>query len=363
MSGPPSSTSWLTAPSPSFDFFLFSLLAGAVISLGFLLDAPAFLLLGALLAPMLSPAIGVSLGTVIGSVRFFIRSLVGLLVGSLLVSLVGALAGYAARPWLPLPLTQAHLHSQLSWTNFLVLAAGAVLTCASIVHDDRNSSLASVALAYELYLPLAIAGFGLTSGIPHLWPDGLVVFAVHLAWGALLGAVTLAIMGFRPLTLFGYTLGAAVTLLGVILLIGISGAGAAFGAQLALPTAVPTATFTVTPTLTPTLTPIPPTSTLTPTSTPVPPTATLAPSNTPSPTATPVLALIRASTGGGAFVRSEPGGKIIGSLVNDTLMKILPDFVELEGTTWVHVISPDGMEGWMDQRVLVTATPAPNWQP
>jgi SH3-like domain-containing protein len=42
-------------------------------------------------------------------------------------------------------------------------------------------------------------------------------------------------------------------------------------------------------------------------------------------------------------------------------MKILPDSVESNGTVWVHVVAPDGTEGWMDQRVLVTATPAPNW--
>jgi hypothetical protein len=40
----------------------------------------------------------------------------------------------------------------------------------------------SVAIAYELYLPLAAAGFGLSSRIQNLWPDGLVIFTVYLAW-------------------------------------------------------------------------------------------------------------------------------------------------------------------------------------
>lgn len=344
--------------SPSFDFFLFSLFSGGIISIGFVLDSPALLVLGAVLAPVMAPAIGVSLGTVVGSVRVFLRSLVGLVIGAILVVLAGALAGVVARAWLPLSLSQAHSHSQLLWTDFLVLAAGAILTSAGLARSKINPLLPSVALAYELYLPLAAAGFGLGSGVPHLWPDGLVVFVVHLAWGALLGALTLAILGFRPLTLFGYTLGGAVTLVGIILLIGISGAGAAFGAQIAMPTAVPSSTPTITLTVTPTLTPVPPTITPTLTKTP---TSTITPTITPSLTPTPILALIQAEDGLGALIRAEPGGQVIGSLVNNTLMQILPETVETETGIWVRVIAPDGTEGWMLQSLLQIATPAPDW--
>jgi hypothetical protein len=345
--------------SPSFDFFLFSLLAGVVLGIGLLVDSPALLVLGAVLAPLMAPAIGVSLGTVIGSVRYFLRSLAGLLIAGLLVLLAGTAAGFASQYWLPSDLTLAHLNAQLSWLNFLVLAVGAILTAASVADSKHRPALPSVALAYELYLPLAVAGFGLGSGVPDLWPDGLLVFAVHLAWGSLLGALTLAVMGFRPLTLFGYTLGGAVTLVGIILLIGISSTGAAFGAQIAIPTAVPTDTPTITPSLTPTLTPVPPTATLTPTSTTTP---TMTPTSTLSPTPTPVLALVQASTGGGAFIRNQPAGEIITIVANGSLMQVLPETVEEDGVTWVHVISPDGVEGWMVQGLLVTATPAPNWE-
>jgi hypothetical protein len=345
--------------SPSFDFFLFSLLAGAVLSIGLLLNSPAILVLGAVLAPLMAPAVGVSLGTVIGSVRFFVRSLAGLLIGSLLVFLVGVLAGYAIRPWLPVDFSQAHLQAQLSWPNFLVLAVGAILTCASIVHLEGHPGAPSVALAYGLYIPLVVAGIGLGCGEPHLWPDGLVVYAIYLAWGSLLGAATLAIMGFRPLTLFGYTLGAAVALTGVILLIGISGAGAAVGGQVALPTPIPSDTPTVTATLTVTPSPVPPTFTPTPTvtTTPVPPTLTS--TTTPSPAPTPMLALVKARDG--ALLRETPGGKIIRGYIYNTLIKVFPEVVVQDGRTWVRVQTPDGTIGWMDQAVLVTATPAPNW--
>jgi hypothetical protein len=344
--------------SPSFDFFLFSLAAGILFGIGLLLDAPALLVLGAVLAPLMAPVVGISLGTVTGSISHFFRSLTGLIIGCVLVFAAGAGIGLITSFWVPKQLSQAHLLAQLSWTNFVVLALGAIFTAASMLHDDHNPALPSVALAYELYLPLAVAGFGLISGAPHLWPDGLVVFTVHLAWGALLGAVTLAVLGFRPLTLFGYTLGGAVTLLGIILLIGISGAGAAFGGQVALPTSSPTATLTITPTLTRTPTPIPPTTTPTPTST-ITPTTTPTLTLTPSPT--PMYALVAASGDNGAVLRAEPGGKVLRSYFNGTLMQVLPEIVQENGISWVHVLAPDGLEGWMVQGLLATATPAPNW--
>lgn len=350
--------------SPTFDFFLFSLLSGLVLSLGFLLDTSALILLGALVAPFMAPAVGISFGTVTGSVRSFAQSFIGLLIGSLEVFAAGFLVGLITLVWNPSHLSQAHLHAQISWPNFIVLAVGTILTAAAMVHRERIASIYSVALAYQLYIPLAIAGFGLSSGVPNLFPDGLVIFALHLSWAALLGALTFAILGFRPLTLFGYTLGAAVTLIGIIVVIGISGAGAILGARVGLPTPIPTSTPTLTPippTLTPTLTPVPPSPT--PTSTV---TATITPQPTPtlSPTPTPVYAYINATTGNppGAKIRTEPGGTVIRSYLNNTLVIVYPDTVEQGGLIWAHVkIVEDNTEGWILQSLLLVATPAPLW--
>jgi uncharacterized membrane protein len=351
--------------SPSFDFFLFSLLAGAVIAGGFLLDSQPLLVMGAILSPLMAPVIGIALGTVVGSVRFFFRSAIGLLVGSLLVFLVGVLAGYASSPWSPLDLSQAHLNAQLSWATFLLVALGAGLTSAAMVRSEKSAALPSVALAYGLYLPISAAGIGVGSGEPFLFPDGLVVFAQYLSWAILLAALTFVILGFRPLTLFGYTVGAVVLLLGIVILVGITGAGASFGAQIALPTLIPTATPTQTLTMTPSLTPVPPTSTPTVTLTPVPPTLTSTPTRTVTPTATPIVALVNAAEGGGAHLREEPGfqSPSVALLPNGTPVQVMPeDPVEEGGGIWIHVRTLPGADGWILQILLVTATPAPTWE-
>jgi hypothetical protein len=233
-----------------------------------------------------------------------------------------------------------------------------------MVQSERKPVLPSIALVYELYIPLTLAGMGITSGIPDLWPDGAVVFAVYLSWAVLLGALTMALLGFRPLSPFGYTLSGAIVLIGVILLIGISGAGAAIGGQMGMPTPVPTLTYTPTPvppTATHTLTPVPPTATLTPTITP---TLTQTPTTTQFFTPTPVYAFINAASGDppGAKIRSEPGGTVIRTYLNNTLVQILPGPVELDGLVWVNVIViEDGTQGWILQSLLLAATPAPDF--
>jgi uncharacterized membrane protein len=355
--------------APSFDFFLFSLISGLVIGLGMALDAPAVLVVGAALAPLLAPVMGLALGTAAGSGKLFGRAVVGLAIGCGLAFAGGAGVGWLARnlpgltaslPFLPAlnPASPAAFsHAQLSWLNFAVLALSAVWMAAAIADPGRSAAPASVVLAYELYLPLAAGGFGLGGLTPHLFPDGLVVFTIHLAAAVLLAAITLALMGYRPLTLFGYTLTGALLLAGIVVVIGLSSAGAVITARFGLPTLIPTATFTPTPvppSATPTLTPIPPTATLTPTPTLTP---TLTPTVTPTPNPTPVYARINSAEGGGALVRKEPGGAAIGSLLNGAIVEITGPPVQQGDKTWLPVRAGN-LSGWID-RIILGPAPTP----
>lgn len=354
--------------SLSFEFYIYMFFAGFVIAAGILVDSIPLLVLGAVIAPGLRPLVGLSLGTVTGSVRFFFRSLFSFLIAAGLVFLIGFLVGSAKDAIPGVEFQPANLYTQLSWDHFLVLALGAIFTPIALKRDEKLAGVPSTALAFELLVPLSAAGFGLAANTPFFWPDGLVLFVIQLAWAVLLGAVTLAIFGFRPLTLFGYTLGGVFTLIGIILLVLFGGFGAAVGGQVAIPTQVPTETPTVTPSLTltstPTITttPVPPTSTLTPSITP---SITPSPSLTPSPSATPVYALVDAPEDlGGAILRAEAGfnEEFVTSVINGTLIEILTDApVVADNVNWYMVRLPDGQEGWMLESALLVATPVPNW--
>lgn len=348
--------------TPSFDFFLLSIIGGLALGIAILFDVQPLYVLAALACPFMAPVIGLSLASVFGSVRFFLRTLGGLITGSLLIFLLGVVTGLAAANWQGLEIELAEQYARFTWPDAVVLTAGAIFSTIQIFRKpEQRPHIPSVALAYELYLPVGIAGYGLATRTPGLWPDALIVFVVHLAWAALIGTAVFAILGLRPRTIFGYTLGSTLVLIAAAALVVASGYGTAVTTRVALPTYTPTVTQTSTATATLTVTP-----SLTPTQTAtVTPTKTLVPTNTPtltvSPEPTPFWAIIQASNDSGAVIRDAPNGAIIKSLLNGMLVEILPGYEETSagGANWVFVRAEDGTEGWIVRSLLNTSTPTP----
>ena len=367
---------------PSYEFFIFAAFSGAILGLGYLLDSQAFLLFGILMAPLMSPFVGMILASVNGSAKFFFKTLGAFILGSALVFITGALAGFAARIWLPLTLTQTFLHSRLWWTDLVILALGAILLTASFVRSEQKPFLPSVVVAYELFLPLNAAAFGLASGVGDIFSQGILVFAAHLAWAMLFGGLTLFFLGFRPHKFTGWLF--SLLMLAIFL---------ATLATLLLPgdTLESTAASQPTSTLVAEVvggrpdisasempsgqTPVPATSspqtapatnaTLSLSATPK---STTAPTSTATTTLTaeptPLYALISASRGGGAYLRREPGGPVILTLANDEIVQALEAPIEYDDKNWVHikvVRGNESYEGWIVQTVLKTATPSPDW--
>ncbi len=350
---------------PSFEFFLFAFLCGTILGAAYLLNAPALLLLGILLAPLLTPWVGLTLAAVTGSWRFFFLTLFGLLVADLLVFLTGALAGLAGRLWDNLPFYYARVHAQLWWPDLLVVALGAALLAISFVRSEQKPVLASVMLAYGLFLPVSSAGIGLGIGKAiggvTLWPNGLLVFLVHLALATLVGGIVLVVMRFKPMRASGYLLPVFLGLLSLVALVVLTGLvtfirdGITAARHMA-----PTPTTLVLPSATPSVFQ---------TSTPLPtsePSATF--SSTPTLQPTPAYAIITSPSGGGALLRTEPGsGTVITALNNGLLVQVLPEIESVGTVTWVRVRALNNIEGWILQDVLVAAsvtpTPVPTFTP
>jgi hypothetical protein len=371
---------------PSYELFVFSLVAGAILGLGYLFNAQALLIFGILVAPLLTAWIGTTLSIVAGAPRLFAQTLMALLVSSLIIFLSGLLAGFASLPFQPLLFNEAFTHSRLWWPDLVTLTIGAVLITISFVRSEDRPYLPSALLAYELFLPLSAAGFGLGAGIGEIWPAGLFVFFVHLAWGTIFGLITLFFLRFYP-TSFG---GFAFTGLSFIALIAIVTIYTGFGnwimirTGLAPPTPAPVAIAqaTTTPLIIPstTFSPQPdpatavigvPVGTDSRTARPTLTAATLPATETPTTTVTaeptPILAIIRASEGGGAFIRDQPGGQGLITLANGATVTVIPDDLQdVNGVIWVHVfalVDDRRVEGWILQSLLQTATPVADWQP
>jgi len=376
---------------PSYELFIFSLLCGAVLGVGYIFDSYGVLLLGILFAPLMVPWVGLVLSVISGTPRLFIPTFAGLLISAMLVFGASALAGLASRLILPRTFNAAFTLSRLWWPDLIVMALGAILLTVSFVRSESKPYLPSVLVAYELFMPLSASGFGVGNGIGDLWLHGVLVFVVHLAWATIFGLITLAVLRFRPLTGPGYifALGIfAVVLVTVFQLTDPFNSNSADSTAAAMSAAtktleplsnedpisaaLPSSTSSLPrPTETEsapeempdesegTVTPIALTLDVT---LPVTETRT----STPVPEPTPVYAFIRAREGGGAYIRKEPGGNVIATLDNGSIVQVLPDTQDYNGVLWIHIVATRNdirVEGWTIQSVLETATPVPNWEP
>lgn len=370
---------------PSYELFVFSLVSGTILGLGYFLDSQALLIFGILVAPLMTPWVGISLATIAGSARFFAQTFVAVLVSSLIVFLIGVLAGFASRIAPPRVFSEAFIHSRLWWPDIVTITIASIILTISFVRSEERPYLPSALLTYGLFLPLCAAGFGLGSGVGlgEIWPQALFVFLVHFSWATFFAILSLFFVRFYPTSPGGISLTGLVFVVLITVLISLTGFGRWAMERTGLSTPVPvTATITlIAPTQDTTSTPTLDDATaligvpaLTSTSAPVAsrtPRPTLAPTETSTSTITaeptPIIAIIRAAEGGGAFIREKPGGIVIKTLGNGATVTIVPnDVQEYNRVIWVHVfvvVNNERVEGWMLQSVLQTATPIADWQP
>ncbi|MGB8983347.1 MAG: DUF389 domain-containing protein [Anaerolineales bacterium] len=365
---------------PSYELFVFSMVAGAILGLGYFFNAQALLIFGILAAPVLTPWVGTTLAIVAGAFRLFIQTVMALFVSSLIIFVSGLLAGFASRTFQPLTFNEAFLHSRLWWPDLTALTIAAVLITISFVRSENRPYLPSALLAYELFLPLCAAGFGLGSGVAEIWPQGLFVFLVHLAWATFFGLITLFLLRFYPTSLGGLAFTGIIFIVVIAALVSYTGFGNWITGQTGLSTPEPAAVLEPTSTPAPisSITPSPkpdqatavigfPTASGTPRPTATAPSATRTPTATVTAEPTPILAVIRAAEGGGAHIRENPGGLVLVTLGNGSTVTIIPnDLQDVNGVIWVHVftfVHDARVEGWMIQTVLQTATPVADWQP
>ena len=354
---------------PSFDFFLFSLLSGAVLAAGWLFHAPAILIVGVLLAPFMAPVIGLSLAAAIGSFRFLIVSFAGLLVCIFLVFITGLIAGLASPLFPQTPLDSAYRIGYLPWDILATYLIGIGLTCLSLIKSEQTPVLPSAILSYALLTRASVAGYELGQGNLNsaLWQ--IEVLGILLLAGIVIGMLFFWGFAFRPEQTPAYTMAViftialawvswkvtypAVTLLkdlNIPMSVSSPGISTKTGTASLLPTATRRPSRSVTPS------PFPKDS-VTPTR--------IHPSQTPSASMTPegpyILAFVAADGQDGARLRERPsfGGKVIKILDNQLMVKILPGVEFNEKVYWAHVQTIDGTIGWMVHSVLITATPIP----
>jgi len=262
------------------------------------------------------------------------------------------------------------------------------LLVVTFVRTETRPYIPSAMLAYEFYLPVSAAGFGIGAGLLEVFPQAVYIFLIHFVWATFFGLITLAFLRFRPLTTTRALLTIAIFLVILVTFFGLSGYGRSI-LNFTFGTFTPSQAASVSTTRPPSQAAnLSPTSTGTPSPNPSPrPSGTAAPTLAVSPTLlggdivfpptetftptvtiepTPIFAKISAIEGGGAYMRKTPGGEFLATLDNGVIVEVLGETQELRSVTWVKIAAIKNglrMEGWIIQSVLVTATPVVNWEP
>ncbi len=344
---------------PELDFYLFSALCGLVLGTAILLDHPAIYVLAALVAPFMAPLVGLGFSTAVGSVKFFTQSLGSLAIGSVFLFIGGALSGWISRLIPMFDPSQIEFHTKFSTAGALLLSVGTILAIFLTVRVPKQRSLiASVALAYEVYLPIGVAGFALTSGMKHYCLPALELAGINILLVIVIGSIVSTLLKLRPFTFFGYLL-TALLLGGALFALILSGAIKASVEEQIPTTALSplvqeTTALPDQPSETPQLV-TPTTNLVTAVATS---TNTLVPTRTPTITITPkpaeVWAFINVDVG--VYIRLNPCvddtncPKVGAAVANKTPVLVL---AFTEDQNWVQVRLDDGREGWVNRAYLL----------
>ena len=346
---------------PTYELFVYAVLCGAILGLGYVIDSQALLLFGILVAPLLLPWVGMLLATITGSVRFFFETIMALLIGAALVFVIGILAGFASRLFMPRTFNEAYVHSSLWWPDLVVLAIGAVILTVSFVRSEDKPFLPSVMLAYEFFLPISAGRLrAWQRHRSHLaeWPAGLLcplcvghhVWAHHPARHALyahqpagtdlhrrcvagLGCAPALVDDRRDMVVSLWAGGSELRPASHL------AREPAAGSRLP-PSQVGRVLFSLLPrrSSTPRL-PRPPRRHAPPTPVPLTLEVTLPATDTPTMTLTfeptPVYGRVHSSKG--VVLRETPGWKSLTTLDDFSIVEVLPDTQDVSNYTWAHV--------------------------
>ncbi len=338
--------------APTFDFFTYSILAGALLTAGLLLKSLPLLTAGAAVAPFMAPLLGMQLGLAAGSTRLFFRSFGGLLLGISLVLICGVVAGSTGYPpaWNPFPLSA--FRNTIPLDTIFLLLASVIVTTILFLQEKSSSRIASVVLAFFIYTEVSLCGIWLGRGSLVNSMQPLTLTGLMILAAASLGCIPFIISGYRQAHKIGYLVPLALFFLAV-LMIWKHTSGTPIGKT--PPILFQTATVTPSPSISPTIQ-----ASLTSTPSKVIPTSTRKPTNTTTPDSRDIL-VVNVEGQAIARLRSEPGYNkpVLLMIPNGESVKFLGNNQVIDGVTWIEVSTKDGTIGWMVQTVFDTPTPAP----
>jgi len=178
------------------DYFVMISLAAIIATLGLLLNSPAVIIGGMLVAPLMSPIIGIALAIALGNIRLLRNAAESTIKGIFLALVIALFLASIS------PLAEANEEILARTTPNLLdlvvaLASGAAGAYA-VSRKDVSAALPGVAIAAALVPPLGVIGIGLAMQRAEVAGGGLLLFSTNLVAIILAGAINFLLLGFRP---------------------------------------------------------------------------------------------------------------------------------------------------------------------
>ncbi|MEO5589555.1 MAG: TIGR00341 family protein [Gemmatimonadaceae bacterium] len=188
------------ATDASAAYWSLLIISGAIAALGLALDSAAVVIGAMLIAPLLAPVIGLALALAIGDGRLALETTLVIVVSTVSVVIITALLALV----LPVPfqtITQEIASRTRPTTLDLWIAAfsGLAGAAVSVKRGKRLSgAIPGVAVSVALVPPLAVAGYGIGTGLNWVIVRGsLLLYTANLAGIVMSAMVVFLIAGMR----------------------------------------------------------------------------------------------------------------------------------------------------------------------
>lgn len=185
--------------TPRDDFFLMTVLAVAMATLGLLLNSVVIIIGSMLIAPLLSPIMGISLGIVMADSKLIYRSLRTL--GRAMLFTIPTAAIFALLFTSQSGLTGAFNQEILERTapnviNILIAVIAGLAASFALIKPELNATLPGVAISVSLIPPLAVTGIGLAKLNWTVMTDSFILFLINVIAIVFANMVVFSLMHF-----------------------------------------------------------------------------------------------------------------------------------------------------------------------
>ncbi len=186
-----------------FDFYIMSLFAGIIITLGIIIDSAAVVIGGMLIAPLVWPILAMALGVCMGRPRLLQTALGTILKSTLVILLVAILLGLIV-PDLVIENKEFLQRTSPTLFELLIGLAAGFVGAFIIAYPKIGSAIAGVVMAAAIVPPIATIGLSIGRGDFDAAAGALLLFLSNLIAITFAATILFLISNFSPTSEIGH---------------------------------------------------------------------------------------------------------------------------------------------------------------